>query len=380
MQLEDLIEAYAIEGVARRTNITEEVIAKLLAKEFSTLKKTQALGAISIIEREYDVDLSSLRQECRAYFGGEDVLDGGLTVLRPIDQEKNVTSKFLSLALLVLLASGAWYFFTEYYDQRIDPFESQSAKPLDETSAKDQKVVSKEGNGSAENKSVAAESVSVEPDVEQQIEGIEASIRDIIEENGSEIAKETKKQKSDKQKSDKQEGDRQSTDEQSAEKQIAVEQTTQEQRTESVPGQSVESNKSAENEVPSPALVEAEQNEAEQIKTVATNEELVGAEQNETEKSAPVLKRESITLLPMRKMWFRLVNYDTKKVRTFKRKDRYKIDLREHAWLLATENAQFAIIDKDRFDEYQGEGKLFFLFDQEGVHQLSEEEYRAVEK
>ena len=363
MQLDDLIEAYTIDNIAKRTNITAEVISKLFDKEFKALKKTQALGAISIIEREYDVDLSALRQECRAYFGGEDALEGGLTVLKPIDKEKRLMSKFFSLALLVLLACAAWYFFTEYYDQKIEPFESQSIKPIEEGVSQQKGLVSEEKNGSADNKKMAAESVSVAPDVEQQIEGIEASIRDIIEENEenkSETPKETGKQ---------------SSDEQTADAQTIEKQPASEQSVESASEPGTEINQSAATEVLPSASAKKEQNE-----TVVVPEAQNEAEQDDAMQAPAVLKRESITLLPMHRMWFRLINYDTKKVRTFKRKDRYKIDLREHAWLLATENARFAIIDGDLFEEYQSKGKLFFLLDQDGVHQLSEAGYRAVEK
>ena len=74
-------------------------------------------------------------------------------------------------------------------------------------------------------------------------------------------------------------------------------------------------------------------------------------------------------------MLFQLVNLDTKKKLKFKRRDQYDIDLRKNGWLFSAENTVFAFIDNDIFEEYGGNGKIFFKLDQDGIHQLSEEEY-----
>ena len=346
MQLDDLIEEYTIEAMAKRTNITEEVINRLLNKEFKSLKKTQALGAISIIEREYDVDLGALRQECRAYFGDTDTLDSGLTVLKPISKEKRFVPKLLSLALLVLLVFGAWYFFTEYYDKKIEPYDAREAKPLESVVLKGQDTAPDEANGTTGQQHTKSES-------DTEVRTVEESIRNIIEGNKS--------------------------SEEGAKTVVEVPGKGAEENSTEVVSEKVEEKAEADQVAPAEGL-NAVSPEREQSADGALAGGSIEAEQNASLKDVHMIVRESITLLPMKTIWFRLINYDTKRARTFKRKDRYKIDLREHNWLFATENAQFAIIDGDALEEYQGKGKLFFLFDQDGVHQLSEAEYRAVEK
>jgi len=57
-----------LDKVSRDTRITTEYLEALLERNCSKMKRVQALGFISILEREYNVDLSSLKKECEEYF------------------------------------------------------------------------------------------------------------------------------------------------------------------------------------------------------------------------------------------------------------------------------------------------------------------------
>lgn len=337
MQLNDLIEEHTIESIAKKTNVAEAVITKLFNQEFKSLKLSQALGALSIIEREYGVDLNELRQECKVYFEDYDSSEGGIVALTPINEERRAIPRFLVFVLLALLAYGAWYFFTGYYKQKILPLDPKGEKSLTNTILHSNDTASRDEKNNTTTKSVSRD-------------------------DRSEVVA----------------GDDVATD--SVNKSIAE--------------QGSESNQSA-YEVVSETVIKEEDAETNQSTLSAISETVVEEQKNtamtaeadeilevtDTIGQPPViLARETMTLLPQELMWFRLINLDTKKKREFKRKDRYEIDLRENDWLFATENTHFAIIDNDRFEEFSGEGKLFFRLDQEGIHQLSEDEYRAEEK
>jgi len=335
MQLDDLIEEQSIESISKKTNIAEGVITKLFNKEFKTLKLPQALGALSIIEREYSVDLITLRQECKAYFEDNVSQDSVVAGLAPIKRKRRTVSRLVVFVLLAMLAYGAWYFFAGYYKQKILPLDIKSEKSLLDT------ILHGDDNASK--------------DVEQDVSG--DSERDAAENA---------------------EGDNEAVD--SRGKSVA-EQDTEANQGEHIAASETSAEEESRDTNHSTAPAVSEASVEEQNDTIQTVEARKMLEDNDSELQVPVtIVRETMTLLPQELMWFRLIELDTKKRREFKRKERYEIDLKGQDWLFATENAHFAIIDGDRFEEFSGEGKLFFKLDQEGIHQLSEDDYRALEK
>ncbi len=113
MQLNEILEENTIKGISQKTKISEENLENLLAANFDAIKKIKALGFISILEREYDADLSQLKEEALAYYSqGKE--DRSFTVVQPMDEEKRGKSKLFLLLVLALLAYASWYFFTQF--------------------------------------------------------------------------------------------------------------------------------------------------------------------------------------------------------------------------------------------------------------------------
>ncbi len=127
--------------------------------------------------------------------------------------------------------------------------------------------------------------------------------------------------------------------------------------------------------------VPADSNSMEQNESLESTKKSVLTDSNDSSGEVPVVATQKVmVLLPQKIMWFRLTNLKNKEKREFKREERYEINLKDNNWLFATENADFAFINNDFFEEFGGEGKLFFRLDQEGIHQLSEDAYRAADK
>ena len=113
MQLNEILEENTIKAISQKTKISEENLENLLAANFDAIKKIKALGFISILEREYDADLSQLKEEALAYYSqGKE--DHSFTVVQPMDEEKRGKSKLFLLLVLALLAYASWYFFTQF--------------------------------------------------------------------------------------------------------------------------------------------------------------------------------------------------------------------------------------------------------------------------
>ena len=115
MQLNDILEENSTKAISKKTNISENNIEALLAKEFDTLKKIKTFGFISILEREYKVDLSALKKEAEEYYSqfyGKERVTLGL----PLEEKKKgkSKSKLFLLIILGLLGYASWYFFTQF--------------------------------------------------------------------------------------------------------------------------------------------------------------------------------------------------------------------------------------------------------------------------
>ncbi len=78
MKLEALIEKEGINNVALRTNIPHSVLNHLRAGTFDKLSKLRVFGFLSIIEKEYKVELSELRDEAKAYYEENEKQEGVL--------------------------------------------------------------------------------------------------------------------------------------------------------------------------------------------------------------------------------------------------------------------------------------------------------------
>lgn len=321
LKLKDLLEEQSIASISKKTNITTEIVEKLLNKDFKSLKKPQVLGGLSIIEREYNVDLSALREESKRYYAENAPDNQEMTVLKPIREEKSVLSKILIIVFLVLIAYGAWYLFTEYYHQKITHMNPPSMKPAKST-------VLQEGEPSFINVKVEEHSTS----------------------QGSTILAAGVKTNNEKQ----------------AETSQSTLQTDEAKKEES--RQSIVQGM--------PVTGSTEQNE-----TMPIAAETVSDETSGSAPGAPLsVSRETIALLPQGVMWFNLFHLGTKKRSYFKRKSKFDIDVKDNGWLFATENARFSFVDNGVTIEFGGTGELFFKLDSTGVHELTADEYRAEEK
>ncbi|MEA3419082.1 MAG: hypothetical protein U9Q90_06740 [Campylobacterota bacterium] len=326
MQLKDLLEEQSVASISKKTNLTVGIVEKLLSKDFKSLKKPQLLGALSIIEREYNVDLSALREECKDYFAENAPSDQGLTVLKPIRQERSYFPKILATVLLGLIAYGAWYLFSEYYHKKITPMDPPSVKSLNSTILQDEDTSFIDVKTAAVKERSAAESPAV------QSIGAEAA-----EEKQPEISQNAMHAVEDRQ---------------------------------------AETDQSAMQEEEAAVVGSEKQGE-----TMLTDEKIVSTEANSSEEDLTSLaSRETITLLPQGVMWFNLFHLDSKKRSYFKRKNKFDIDVKENEWLFATENAKFTFIDNGVITEFGGEGEFFFRLDSTGVHELSVNEYRTEEQ
>ena len=134
MQLSDLLEENTIKSISDKTKISEENLEYLLENDFGAIKKVKTLGFISILEREYHMDLSKLREDALAYYAQHNA-EESVTIGLPIMEEKKGKPKWLLwLIVPLLLGYASWYFLKDYDQAQLKallPFnEAKNMEPV----------------------------------------------------------------------------------------------------------------------------------------------------------------------------------------------------------------------------------------------------------
>jgi len=118
MQLNEILEENSVKSIAKRTNISEENLEALFSGEFDFLKKVKTLGFISIIEREYGADLSSLCKQAVEYYDSHPE-DESIVLDAPVIERKKGKSKLLVFSVLILLGIASWYFIMQFDQEKL---------------------------------------------------------------------------------------------------------------------------------------------------------------------------------------------------------------------------------------------------------------------
>jgi len=271
MQLNDILEENSIKAISKKTNINEENLEYLVASNFDALKKSKALGFISIIEREYHADLGSLREQALEYYGSTEEVQS-ITFGLPVVEEKRGKSKFLLFFVFLLLGYASWYFFTQFDKKHLSgliPFV-------------------------AENKDISKEEI---------VEDL--SIAKAIVSNT----------------------------------QIPVTRT----------------------EVATVEKV-ADENVMKKTETIA-------------EDTVAVTSMENVSIVPVSRLWFGLVEMDTKKRDHFSTAEAYELEVENKTWLVATSSAPFSLVNAGITRDFNDAKEHYFKIDKNDIQDLSKDEY-----
>jgi hypothetical protein len=297
MQLNEIREKYTIKEISYHTNISENNLEKVLEKDFSTLRKLQALGFISIIEREYKADLSELESEVRAYYA-QFTPEVGATVglSNTISKEKKEKSRGFTLIILLLLAYATWYFLTQFDREHLSKL-----MPFIDESTVGKLVQSSEKNGS-----------TPLPIVEQSV-------------------------------------------------QEEQEPTTLEVK-----------------ESDEPIVLKSASSSSEGTQASATSalvESLVETEDSKPQTQEISDPKEIVSIVPHNRLWFGLIDLESKSRDHFSVADTYALDVSNKQWLVATSSASFTLESSAGKEEFTDNQEHYFLISKEEIKSLSKSEY-----
>jgi len=119
MQLNEILEEHTIKAISKRTNISEFNIEALVEADFEKIKRVKAMGFISIIEREYNADLSNVKEQALEYYNKHNENES-VTLGMPMPEEKKGKSKWFKLIVLLLIMYAIWYAFINYDQEKLN--------------------------------------------------------------------------------------------------------------------------------------------------------------------------------------------------------------------------------------------------------------------
>ena len=147
--------------IHEQTHIAHKYVQSLLHESFDGMQKVQLMGFISILEREYDVDLSDLRHKAEEYFSQDTQIP---IVEEPSYKKELLTSKvpnmiqkkylYAGIAGVAVVLLAVWIFFAFSAQENQKPKKSQMP-------AKQSAVV--EVNATEQNSSTKQESIPQKP-------------------------------------------------------------------------------------------------------------------------------------------------------------------------------------------------------------------------
>ncbi|WP_456393869.1 hypothetical protein [Nitratifractor sp.] len=113
-ELNEIIEENTLPTISKKTRISVQNLEALLKRDWGRLKKVQALGFLSILEREYHLDLSDMRDECRAYYEShrEEGEQGPVITPAPEPQRRGPSKGVLSLIVLLVILGASVYLYS----------------------------------------------------------------------------------------------------------------------------------------------------------------------------------------------------------------------------------------------------------------------------
>ncbi len=174
MQLNEILEENTVKAISTKTNIAEDNIDALIEANFEKLQRVKTMGFISIIEREYNADLSALKEQALEYYNAHNTNESvTLGVPMPAEDKKG-RSKWFMFIVLFLIVYAIWYAFDNYDKEQLNAMLPFSEDKLSEL------IMPEKKNSKEEPKAVSELSIDSVNGVE-----IKDEVNDPTEENRS---------------------------------------------------------------------------------------------------------------------------------------------------------------------------------------------------
>ena len=400
---------YSLQTIQEKTNITIENLEKLSQKDWSHFKKPQANGLISIIEREFNVDLSDLKTEANAYFDEHlekepecpiDLVDAATIG----GSGSRILSNFITIVSLCAVGYAGWYYFVENQkehslDINSTTYEKESGMFTDTISSVKRLLgVVSDSNKTDSNKEEKSQEQEKQESKQEPIVQKQALVADTQVSTKKSITKESPKSelnnsaKTEIKKFDittvAQESPKSDTEENQSK--VLSNQESAAVNGESKAGSSRDTEidgSSVKGEVDN-LLKELDANSSEKKEvssedngTVVIKSEANSSESSDTENNNTISTITKATFnLKAKRLWLGIYNLTTNKRVNKYIKRPFTLNVGEDKFAIVTGHNGFEIATDNGVKTFAKKGKVYFTIDKDGIEQLNRTEYRKLTK
>jgi len=113
----DIIKEYGVKSVSLKTNISIDSLRKLSEDDYSDFTKIQTLGFVKIIEREYNIELLTIKNNIREFFIKNNIEQQNHFITTDVDSKVDnggFSNLFFSI-FIIMVVYGLWYIYENYY-------------------------------------------------------------------------------------------------------------------------------------------------------------------------------------------------------------------------------------------------------------------------
>jgi len=119
MQLNETLENSSARDISTKTKISENNINALLEGDFAKIKKVKTMGFISIIEREYNVNLSEFKKEALEFYADNEE-DNGISFQYDVPEDSKEKSGLFRFIIILLIIYAVWYAFNNVDREKLN--------------------------------------------------------------------------------------------------------------------------------------------------------------------------------------------------------------------------------------------------------------------
>jgi hypothetical protein len=332
MKLNELLEKEGFASVNERTNISIDNLLKLVDNDFEGLTRVKAIGFLSILKREYEIELDDLKSGIKEYFESHPIEDDEV-VLVTVDRTKEERG-FIKWIIVFALLGGLWYLYNS----------DKLGGNLSHTENKENELNDSEILHSG----IIKESVIINKDETKIVKttpAIEDNISQKSEINSTTESIETK------------------SEENSSDEPKSLEES------EDIDSDIDKSVEEALNENKSETTDEVIKVEEESIETV--EDTLV----NNDEKAEIIY---NVTVNPRVNLWFGFINLDTKARKEFITTESTPIDVGEQRWVLVTGHGRLSVASELTTLKVNDSAKHYFYIDSNEIREIDRAEFKTL--
>ena len=342
MRLSELLEEQSLKSISLKTMISEENIQRIISEDYGDLAKAKALGFLSILEREYNLDLKDVRNNAITYFEMHTEGEESANIALPRVEESKGKPKWLFFVMLALLGYASWYFFTQFDKKTLNtliPFSSDNnASKVDNKKKKGVFSVAINEDTTADMGVVTSDNTMPESHLKKVEE------KNVVIPMNHNIS--------------------------------SVPQTVVVSELPIIEIDSDEKNQTRETNTSENNVVKKviETNVSIEVNTTtptAKNEENISKKVNQEESN--ILSKVSIK--PLKRLWFGLVNMHTGKRDHFSIRKPFTVDLSQGNWLVATSPAPFSLVFNGKIQSYNNGKAHYFMITKSGIVPLKKRAY-----